>query len=138
MIEILGLVCVVDNDSSLRRALARLIKSFGFKVQTFESTYQYLQWAQDNRPSCLVLDIVMPGMSGLQLLAKLGELNLCVPSIIISANNEKFAGKEAASCVACLKKPFDEADLHLAIDQALCSNKSSVDVPKKKPPAENT
>lgn len=128
------MVCIVDDDPPLLRALDRLISSFGFDVQTFQSAIEYLNWIEGKRPSCLVLDVVMPRMSGFQLLTALDDLGKSIPAILVSGREIKFFNDQAVSIVAYLKKPFDTEALHSAIKQAVVNYDSAVD--SSRPPAD--
>src|SRR5262249_46261163 len=76
-------VYVVDDDESVRRALARLIRSLGLHVETFASAQAFLEYQPPDRPACLVLDVRLPGSSGLELQASLGRAQRTLPIIFI-------------------------------------------------------
>jgi FixJ family two-component response regulator len=116
-------VFIVDDDASVRRALTRLIKSAGYPVQAFASARDFLEYwrANDQNPSCLVLDVRMPGLSGLDLQHELQAANTLLPIIFITGHGDipmsVKAMKEGA--VDFLPKPVTEKDLLRAIEQAL-------------------
>src|SRR4030095_8764866 len=80
------LISVVDDDHSVRESLARLIRSVGFGVQVFGSAEEFLSADQDRQPDCLILDIRMPGMSGLELQRELSRSNRELPVVFITAH----------------------------------------------------
>jgi FixJ family two-component response regulator len=82
------IVFVVDDDESVRRSTERLIRSAGFKVQTFASGSDFLKHPRAESPACLVLDVRMPGLSGMDLQQELGNSGLDIPIIFISAHGD--------------------------------------------------
>ncbi len=117
------LVCIVDDDASLRRALGRLVRSFGFEVELFASGRECLDGSAIDRSACLILDVSMPGMDGFEVLALLQASGRSIPTVLISAYDDKNYGDMArsAGAVAFLTKPCDEKLLLGAIDQSLAS-----------------
>ena len=117
------LIRIVDDDSSVRRALGRMIRSFGFKVELFASASDYLNESYRD-PACLILDVVMPDMNGLELLAALQESGRSVPTVFISAHDDEAYMEKARSlgAIAYLQKPCDETALLDAIEKSLVSN----------------
>ena len=115
------IVYVVDDDPSIREALSALIRSMGTAVETFASAEEFLQRNRPDVPSCLLLDVQLPGSSGLDLPSKLAELNESMPVIFITGHGtipmSVRAIKEGA--VEFLTKPFQEAELISALEQAL-------------------
>jgi FixJ family two-component response regulator len=103
------LVAVVDDDVSVRRALTRLLQSADLRVLTYASAAEFLDTGLSSTPECLVLDIHLGGMSGLELLARLRELGHNLPIVIITAHDDAQAREAAArgGCVAYLCKPLD-------------------------------
>ena len=120
-----AVVFVVDDDPSVRSALKRLIKSVGLKVTTFTSAQEFLDHDHPDTPSCLVLDIRMPGLSGLELQDQMAALGLNMPIIFITGHGSVpisvRAMKEGA--VDFLEKPFDDQTLLDAIHQAIEKDK---------------
>ena len=117
------LVCIVDDDASLRRALGRLVRSFGFEVELFASGRECLDGSAIERSACLILDVSMPGMDGFEVLALLQASGRNVPTVLISAYDDKnyLDMARSAGAVAYLRKPCDEKLLLGAINQSLAS-----------------
>ena len=114
-------VFVVDDDRSVLTALRRLIRSSGYHVVTFESAEDFLHSASRDMPGCLVLDIRLPGMSGIELQEHLAANGIRIPIIFITAHNNVHARKEVAGTqvIAYLQKPFESQPLLDAIQIAL-------------------
>jgi FixJ family two-component response regulator len=118
------MISVVDDDHSVRESLARLIRSVGFGVQVFGSAEEFLDAGRDREPDCLILDIRMPGMNGLELQRELSAANRDVPVIFITAHGsdqEVRARALRAGAVDYLLKPLKEEEVLKAIDTALSS-----------------
>jgi FixJ family two-component response regulator len=115
------IVMIVDDDESIRRAARRLIKSYGFPVETFASAEDFLSSGRLLETACLVLDVQMPGLNGLELQSRLMTDGHQVPIIFITAFNDENARAQAlkAGALGYLVKPFEEADLLTAINVAL-------------------
>jgi FixJ family two-component response regulator len=115
------IVIIVDDDESIRRAARRLIKSYGFPVETFASAEDFLSSGRLHETACLVLDVQMPGLNGLELQSRLITDGHQVPIIFITAFNDENARAQAlkAGALGYLVKPFEEADLLTAINVAL-------------------
>jgi FixJ family two-component response regulator len=118
------LICLVDDDASVRSALGRLIRSFGFEVVLLESGRACLDGAAIDRAACLVLDVSMPGMDGLELHLLLQSAGRSVPTVFISARDDKRYRQQAraAGAVTFLNKPCDESLLRDAIEKAIASD----------------
>lgn len=116
-----SLVVVVDDDESVREALPDLLREFGFTVEAFSSAEEFLTSGVAGRTSCLVLDIRMPGMSGLELQAELLRRRSAVPVVFITAHGDAAlrARLIAGGAVECLLKPFDEGELLEAVNAAV-------------------
>jgi len=114
-------VFLVDDDASVRRALARLIKSAGHSVQTFASAREFLGTQAGEEAACLVLDVRMPGITGIDLQRELQTLNRDVPIVFITGHGDIPMSVKAmkAGAVDFLPKPVKDTDLLRAIDQAL-------------------
>ncbi len=115
-------VFLVDDDPSVRRALARLIKSAGHQVQTFASAREFLQTgAAAQEAACLVLDVRMPGLTGIELQRQLQILNRNVPIVFMTGHGNIPMSVQAmkAGAVDFLPKPVKDTDLLRAIEQAL-------------------
>ena len=119
-------IFVVDDDDSVRRALKRLIKVTGFKAQTFGSARQFIDSGHYQSAGVLVLDVRMPGMSGLELQKHLIDSGSDMPIIFITAHQDIQARRMAleAGAIDFLKKPFEDQALLDAIQWALSSYSS--------------
>src|ERR1700739_884452 len=116
-----SIVFVVDDDPSVRSAIERLIGTVGLQVQPFGSRQEFLASKLPNVPSCLVLDIRLPGISGLALQRQLAEANVQIPIIFITAHSDVPMTVRAmkTGAVEFLTKPFHDQDLLDAIHLAL-------------------
>jgi FixJ family two-component response regulator len=116
-----AIVFVIDDDESMREALKSLIRSVGLKVETFASAHEFLQSRRPDLPACLILDVRMPGLSGLDLQRDLSEANIHIPIIFITGHGDIPMSVRAmkAGAVEFLTKPFRDQDLLDAIQQAL-------------------
>jgi FixJ family two-component response regulator len=114
-------VYIVDDDESVRRALRRLVESLGLRAETFSSPAEYLGSDVDSEPSCLLLDVQLPGMDGFELHQRIVDSGSTPPVIFITAHpNAETRSKAAeADAVAYLEKPFDDRRLLAALDAAL-------------------
>jgi FixJ family two-component response regulator len=121
MIEAATTVFVVDDDPSVRRAIKRLIESVSLHVELFGSTQEFLHANRPDVPSCLVLDVRLPGKSGLEFQRELAEANLQIPIIFITAHGDVPMTVRAlkAGAVEFLTKPFRDQDLLDAVQLAL-------------------
>jgi FixJ family two-component response regulator len=121
------IVYVVDDDESVRRGLSRLLRSAGLSVETFPSAQAFLSRDLPDRPACLVLDVRMPGLSGLDLQAALKQAGRPMPIVFISGQSDVpvsvRAMKEGA--LDFLQKPFDEDQLLSAIAGALARGRTA-------------
>jgi FixJ family two-component response regulator len=115
------IVFVVDDDPSVRRALKRLIESVGLRVELFGSAQEFLGSNRPEAPGCLVLDIRLPGISGLDFQRQLAEADIHIPIIFITAHGDIPMTVKAmkAGAVEFLTKPFRDQDLLDAIQIAL-------------------
>ena len=123
------MIAVVDDDESLRTALQRLLRSAGFRVRSFASAEDFLKSGQQHETGCLVADIRMPGMSGLDLQAKLDADHCPIPTIFISAHGDEKMRLQAmrGGAVKFLAKPFDDAILLETVRTALKTEASEAD-----------
>ena len=114
-------IFIVDDDAAVRDALKLLLRSVGQAVETFGSAQEFLDAYSEDRPGCLVLDIRMPGMSGLELQQKLNEKHSILPIIFITGHGDVPMAVEAmqAGAVDFIQKPFRDQDLIDRINQAL-------------------
>jgi len=115
------MVFVIDDDESIREALRSLIRSVGLSVETFASARDFLQSSRPDVASCLILDVRMPGLSGLDLQRDLADANIHIPIIFITGHGDIPMSVRAmkAGAVEFLTKPFRDQDLLDAIQQAL-------------------
>jgi two-component system, LuxR family, response regulator FixJ len=112
-----AVVAVVDDDESVRKAIKRLINSIGLSAKDFASAEDFLESGEYNEADCLILDVRLPGMSGLELQSYLAAYNRQVPIIFISAHGDERTRSQAleAGAVDFLQKPFREQSLIRAI-----------------------
>jgi len=115
------MVFVVDDDPSVRRAIKRLVESMGLQVEMFGSGQEFLQANRPDVPSCLVLDIRLPGISGLDFQQELAKANVHIPIIFVTAHGDVPMTVRAmkAGAVTFLTKPFRDQDLLDAIQLGL-------------------
>ena len=115
------LVVIVDDDDSMRGALQGMLKAVGYPAQAFASAEAYLKSGQQHQTSCLIADIRMPGMSGLELQAQLNSERCKIPIIFITAHGDAKMRIQAlrAGAVEFLSKPFDEEVLLDSVRAAL-------------------
>ena len=115
------LVVVVDDEESVRTALQRLLRAAGLTVTSFASAEDFLKSGQLDTTGCLVADIRMPGMSGLDLLAELNRKHLPIPTIFITAHGDEHLRMQAmrAGAVKFLAKPVEGATLLAGVQEAL-------------------
>jgi FixJ family two-component response regulator len=116
-----AIVLVVDDDASVREALGSLIRSTGLRVETFASAQEFLARPQADVPSCLVLDVQLPGLSGLDLQKRMAEVNLEIPIVFVTGHGDVPTSVRAmkAGALEFLTKPFADQDLLDAIQQAI-------------------
>jgi len=113
------IVFAVDDDSSMREALSRLFRSIGMRVRIFASAEEFLAFSRPDAPACLVLDVRLPGLSGLELQRKLADV--AIPIIFITGHGDIPMSVQAmkAGAVEFLTKPFRDQVLLDAIQQAI-------------------
>jgi FixJ family two-component response regulator len=121
MTETDAMVFVVDDDASMRESLKNLIRSVGLRVELFASAQEFLRSKRPDVPGCLVLDVRLPGLSGLDLQRRTSEAGLEIPIIFITGHGDIPMTVRAmkAGAVEFLTKPFRDQDLLDAIQQAL-------------------
>jgi FixJ family two-component response regulator len=114
-------IAVVDDEEPIRKALCRLLRACGFAAEGFASGQIFLDSLAARRADCLILDLRMPGFTGLQVLEELQSFSRALPTIVITAHDEPGtrANCLAAGAAAYLRKPFDEESLLEAIGQAV-------------------
>ena len=115
------LVAIVDDDDSMRSALQGLLRSAEFPAQSFASAEEFLKSGQQRQIACLIADIRMPGMSGLELQAQLNAERCRIPIIFITAHGDEKMRLQARreGAVEFLSKPFDNEVLHDGVRAAL-------------------
>jgi FixJ family two-component response regulator len=121
MMVMLSLVSVVDDDESVRESLPDLLRELGFSVRAFSSAEEFLASDCVGQTNCLLLDIAMPGMTGIDLQRELTLRRQEIPIIFITAHADKSVRRRLLEqgAVECLFKPFSESDLIQALDSAL-------------------
>jgi len=121
MTETDAMVFVVDDDASMRESLKNLIRSVGLRVELFASAQEFLRSERPDVPSCLVLDVRLPGLSGLDLQRRTSDAGMEVPIIFITGHGDIPMSVHAmkAGAIEFLTKPFRDQDLLDAIQQGL-------------------
>ena len=116
-----AVIAIVDDDFSAREGLSSLIRSTGFEVETFASAQEFLARHGAEAPSCLVLDLQLPGLSGLDLQKRMAAAGLEIPIVFLTGHGNIAASVQAmkAGAVEFLTKPFDEQALLRAIQEAV-------------------
>ena len=116
-----GLIAVVDDDASFREAMTDILLFWGFGVEAFESAEQVLAWPGLQAFDAFLLDVQMPGLSGLQLIDRLREGRVTAPVILVTSCNDPATRKQAerAGALSLLGKPFDTDELIGLLRQAL-------------------
>jgi len=115
------LIAIVDDDPSVQRGLQRLIRSAGWKAETFASAQEFLARSQAESPNCVLLDLQLPGLSGLDLQKRMAEVGLEIPIVFLTGHGDIPASVQAmkAGAVQFLTKPVDEQALLRAIEEAV-------------------
>jgi FixJ family two-component response regulator len=118
-------IAIVDDDTSVLKALARLLRARALQIRTYASAREFLSALHEGLPECLIVDLQMPDMTGLELQRHLTHSGLRIPTIVITAHNEAGARErcESAGAVAFLSKPLQDTLLLAAIDGARGSAK---------------
>jgi FixJ family two-component response regulator len=121
MIEAEPVIFVIDDDSSVRRAITRLVESVGLRVELFASAQEFLHAKRPEAPSCLVLDVRLPDKSGLELQNELAGANINIPIVFITGHGDIPMSVRAmkAGAIEFLTKPFRDQDLLDAIQMGL-------------------
>jgi FixJ family two-component response regulator len=114
-------IAIVDDDPSAREGLQSLIRSVGWRAETFGSAQEFLARRAAETPSCLVLDLQLPGLSGLDLQKRMAEVDLEIPIVFLSGHGNIPASVQAmkAGAIEFLTKPVEEEDLLRAIREAI-------------------
>ncbi len=121
MVDKKSIVYVVDDDLSVRKALERLLRSGGYKTKTFASALEFMNYSPPHVPCCLVSDIKMPKLTGLELQDRLAEKEIFIPIIFITAYGTVPDSVRAlkAGATDFLEKPFKENELLAAVSQGI-------------------
>ena len=116
-----AVIAIVDDDLSVREGLQSLIRSAGWRAKTFASAQEFLASPRTEVPSCLILDLQLPGLSGLDLQKRMAEAELDIPIVFLTGHGNIPASVQAmkAGAVEFLTKPFDEQELLQAIQEAI-------------------
>ena len=127
MMDAEALVFVVDDDAPMRESLQNLLRSVGLRVEAFASAQEFLRSTRPDVPSCLVLDVRLPGLSGLELQQRLAEGDMAMPIIFITGHGDIPMTVQAmkAGAVEFLTKPFRDQALLDAIQQALARDRAA-------------
>jgi FixJ family two-component response regulator len=114
-------VAIVDDEEGIRKALGRLLRAAGLEAYGYANGQEFLTAAAERRPDCVVLDLHMPGMSGLQVLRKLKTAGLLLPVVVITAHDEPETRQKCLStgARAYLRKPLEDRLLLNAISAAM-------------------
>lgn len=114
-------IAVIDDDRSVRRALGRLLRAVGWQGQIFSTAEEFLETIEKALPDCLILDVHLPGASGLELQQRLIAADRKLPIVFITAYSDAAARECAlrSGAVAFLHKPFDDQALIDAVERAL-------------------
>ena len=114
-------IAIVDDDPSVREGLSSLLRSAGLRVETFASAQEFLVRRGSEAPSCLVLDLQLPGLSGLDLQKRMAEVELEIPIVFLTGHGNIPASVQAmkAGAIEFLTKPFDDQKLLNAIHEAV-------------------
>jgi FixJ family two-component response regulator len=113
------LIAVVDDEESVRKSLRRLLSASRLDAITFASGQEFLDALPHHQPDCLILDLQMPGLSGLDVQRQLADRCVRLPTIIITADDDT-RGRIASACtIACLCKPFEDHVLLAMIARAM-------------------
>jgi FixJ family two-component response regulator len=131
MAEAARWIAIVDDDPSVLNALARLLKTRGLEARTFTSAREFITSLSDGLPECLIVDLQMPEIDGLELQRRLTLSGVRIPTIVITAHNEADARARCSSAgaFACLAKPLHDVSLLAAIEGA----RNSIGVRGRKP-----
>jgi FixJ family two-component response regulator len=116
-----AVIAIVDDDASVQRGLQRLIRSAGWKVETFASAQEFLARSRAELPNCVLLDLQLPGLSGLDLQKQMAEVGLEIPIVFLTGHGNIPVSVQAmkAGAVQFLTKPVDEQELLQAIEEAV-------------------
>ncbi len=133
------IVFIVDDDPAIRESISDLVEGMGLEVQCFTSAEEFEQSYRAGRPDCLLLDVRMRGMSGMELLTKLAKENTYIPTIIVTGHGDIAMAVEALNtgAVDFIEKPFREHDLWLKIKKAFAIGAASRDTQRQRADLKN-
>ena len=121
-----ALIYLVDDDESVRKAMSRLLKASGFVVRSYDSALAFLADAPMLTGACLLLDIRMPGMTGLQLVKRMVDSGMDIPTILITAHEDEHDWHgDWPPVLGCLQKPVRERELLELIEKGVSSKNSA-------------
>ena len=120
------LIAVVDDEASVRKALGRLLRAAGFESRPFGSGREFLEGCRHEPPDCVVLDMHMPEMSGFEILKRMNESGLFLPTLLITADDEAERCRQVLDegAVAWLRKPVDGPKLIQSVERAVMMARS--------------
>jgi len=115
------MVAVIEDDAAARRALTRMLRAHGLRVASFSTAEELLQGFAETRPGCLVIDVMLPGMSGPDLVDRLRADKISPPAIFVTGRIDapEMLRRRGLGDVPCLLKPFEPALLVQAVSRAL-------------------
>lgn len=121
-------VAIVDDEEGIRKALSRLLRASGLEAESYANGQEFLDAAAEHRPDCVVLDLHMPGMSGLQVLRKLKAAGQRLSIVVITAHDEPETRERCIDAGACayLRKPLEDRLLLNAISAAMRSHSAPI------------
>jgi CheY-like chemotaxis protein len=123
-----SLIAIVDDEACVRESVSSLIRSVGYKAKEYASAVDFLTWGRSDETACLILDVCLPGMDGLELQRHLAEINAESPIVFISGhateNEQTWAKMKGA--VAFLRKPFSDESLLDAVGKAIASKRGGL------------
>src|SRR5215470_4971283 len=115
------IVAVIEDDAAARRALTRMIRAHGLRVASFSSAEELLHALPETRPQCLVIDVILPGMSGPDLIDRLRADHIMLPAIFVTGRIDapQMLRRRGMGDIPCLQKPFEPTLLIQAVSRAL-------------------
>jgi len=121
-------VAIVDDEEGIRKALSRLLRASGLDAESYANGQEFLDAAAEHRPDCVVLDLHMPGMSGLQVLRKLKAAGQRLSIVVITAHDEPETRERCIDAGACayLRKPLEDRLLLNAISAAMRAHTAAI------------
>ena len=113
---------IVEDDASVLKGLSRLLRAWGYEVSASDGARQFLDGLDGGPVACVIVDVHMPGLNGLQLQSALNRAGRQIPMVFVTGHGDASSQREALAegAVAFLKKPFTDRELIAAIEQALC------------------